>query len=109
MFSQLYYLVRSKLDGSYLVARPNRAEPTEGSRQPEPGYLLVFREHFDALSYLNTHGSDVVDRFAVESVPGSQLESLLKRWGFAGIGLVQDPLIPRVEFLSREESDIESG
>jgi len=32
----------------------------------------MFREHFDALSYLNTHGSDLADRFGVESVPGSR-------------------------------------
>jgi len=57
----------------------------------------MFREHFDALSYLNTHGSDLADRFGVESVPGSQV-GLLKRWGFTGVGIVQDPLLPKIEF-----------
>jgi hypothetical protein len=60
----------------------------------------MFREHFEALSYLNTHGSGVADRFAVESLPGTQLAGLIKRWGFAGVGIVQDPLLPRIEFLS---------
>lgn len=95
MFSQVYYLVRSRADGRYLVAHPSPdAEPGES------GYLLMFREHFEALSYLNTHGSDVAERFAVESVPGTQLGGLLKRWGFTGVGVVQDPLLPKIEFLS---------
>jgi len=95
MLSQVYYLVRSRADGRYLVAHPSPdAEPDES------GYLLMFREHFEALSYLNTHGSDVAERFAVESVPGTQLGGLLKRWGFTGVGVVQDPLLPKIEFLS---------
>lgn len=99
MLSQTFYLVRSKLDGSYLVAHPKpSAQPDQPSA--DPGFLLMFREHFDALSYLNTHGAEVADRFAVETLPGTQLETLLKRWGFAGVGIVQDPLLPRVEFLS---------
>lgn len=94
MLSQVYYLARSRADGRYLVAHLN----TDAAG--ESGYLLMFREHFDALSYLNTHGSDVADRFAVESVPGTQLADLLKRWGFTGVGIVQDPLLPKIEFLS---------
>lgn len=97
MFSEVYHVIRSKADGSYIAAHPRTGE------QPGPSYLLIFREHFEALSYLNTHGADVSDRFAVESVPGSQLINLVKRWGFTGLGLVQDPLIPRVEFLSYEQ------
>ena len=94
MFSQTYYLVRSIADGQYLVAHLKQDEVTQG-------YLLMFREHFDALTYLNTHGKDIADRFAVESIAGSQLENLMKRWNFTGIGMVQDPLLPKVEFLSR--------
>lgn len=95
MSSQVYYLVRSRADGRYLVAHLSPdAEPGES------GYLLMFREHFEALSYLNTHGSDVAERFAVESVPSTQLGGLLKRWGFTGVGVVQDPLLPKIEFLS---------
>ncbi|BAZ52477.1 hypothetical protein NIES4103_51380 [Nostoc sp. NIES-4103] len=90
MLSEVYYLVRSKTDGRYLTARPS----AEAS-----GYLLLFRENFDALSYLNTHAPDVANRFAVESIPGTQLGSLLKRWGFGGVGIVSDPLLPKVEFL----------
>lgn len=100
MYAQIYYLVRSKADGRYLVAHLGEAN-REDRATPDPGYLLLFREHFDALSYLNTHGQGVSDRFSVESVPGSQIESLLKRWNFKGIGIVQDPLLPKVEFLAR--------
>lgn len=95
MLSQTFYLVRSRSDGSYLVARPDRSAGAE----PGAGYLLMFREHFDALSYLNTHGAGVAEQFAVESMAPTQINGLLQRWGFAGLGVVQDPLLPRVEFL----------
>lgn len=97
MFSQIYYLILSRADGRYLVAKPNT-----GNDSAEVSYLLMFREHFDALSYLNTHGSNIADRFAVESVSGTQLKNLLKRWGFAGVGIVQDPLVPQIEFLEQD-------
>ncbi len=99
MFSQIYYLILSRADGRYLVAKPNPS-----SNESDAGYLLMFREHFDALSYLNTHGADVVDRFAVESVSGTQVKNLLQRWGFSGVGIVQDPLVPQIEFLSHSSS-----
>ncbi|MBE9125611.1 MULTISPECIES: hypothetical protein [unclassified Coleofasciculus] len=95
MFTQIYYLILSRVDGRYLVAQPNA-----GTSEVGAGYLLMFRERFDALSYLNTHGSDVADRFSVESVPSTQLKGLLQRWGFTGVGIVQDPLVPQIEFLS---------
>ncbi|HEY9672253.1 MAG TPA: hypothetical protein V6D11_12465 [Waterburya sp.] len=95
MFSQIYYLILSRADGRYLVAKPNTA-----TQETDTGYLLMFREHFDALSYLNTHAAGVAERFAVESVSGSQIKNLLQRWGFSGVGIVQDPLVPRIEFLS---------
>ncbi|ACB51646.1 conserved hypothetical protein [Crocosphaera subtropica ATCC 51142] len=95
MFSQIHYIVRSKVDGKYLVARINKGED-----EVSMSYLLVFQENFEALSYLNTHGSDVSDRFIVESTSGKQLKSILQRWDFQGIGLVKDPLLPRIEFLS---------
>jgi hypothetical protein len=94
MLSQTHYLIRSRQDGRYLVAR------TQNGSEDSKGYLLMFREHFDALSYLNTHGSNVADRFGVESVSGTQLKGLLKRWGFQGLGLVEDPLVPQIKFLS---------
>ena len=93
MFSQIYYLLRSKVDGSYLAAH---LQQSSGS-----GYLLMFREDFEALSYLNKHGADVRDRFTVESIPGSQLKNLIQRWDFSGVGIVVDPLIPTIEFLSK--------
>ncbi|PMB19601.1 hypothetical protein [Fischerella thermalis] len=92
MFSEIYYLVRSKTDGRYLTAHPN----ADGV-----SYLLMFREHSDALSYLNTHAGELANRFAVESIPGSQLKALLKRWGFGGVAMVTDPLLPKIEFLQQ--------
>ena len=62
--SQTHYLIRSKVDGQYLAARPR--SDTEDSDRPAPSYLLMFKEHADALSYLNMHGAAVADRFAVE-------------------------------------------
>lgn len=106
MFSQVFYLVRSKIDGQYLAAHPNsprRNSPdSDAETSANPAYLLLFKEHFDALSYLNTHGAEVADQFAVESMAGSQLGSLMKRWGFTGIGLVQDPLLPQVDFMRQD-------
>lgn len=99
MFSQVFYLIRAKADGQYLMARPLQTEEREGRSTTEQTYLILFKEHFDALTYLNTHGADLVDQFAVESMPGGQLGSVIKRWGFTGIGLVEDPLLPQIEFL----------
>lgn len=97
MFSQIYYLILSRADGRYLVAKPNT-----GTQDTGASYLLMFREHFDALSYLNAHGVDVADRFAVESATETQIKNLLQRWGYSGVGIVQDPLVPRIEFLSQK-------
>lgn len=99
MFAEIFYLLRSKADGQYLVARPRIDRATQ---EPDPGFLLMFKEHADALSYLNAHGSSVANRFAVESIPGSQLKALLNRWGFTGFGMVQDPLLPTVDFLRKD-------
>jgi hypothetical protein len=95
MLSQTNYLIRSKIDGKYLVARPQMAEG-----KAETGYLLVFREHFEALSYLNTHGKNVANNFVVESISANSLKGLLQRWGFNGIGVVEDPLLPKIQFLA---------
>ncbi len=98
MLSQTCYLLRSRIDGSYLAAYPNRTdEQTE--RKPADGYVLMFQEHFDALSYLNKFAAGVSDRFSVESLPGNQIAQVLNRWGFKGVGVVKDPLLPTVEFL----------
>ncbi len=106
MLSQVFYLIRSKADGQYLVARtkaePKQEDDQRGARAVDAQYLLVFKEHYDALSYINTHGADVADQFAVESIAGTQLGNLLKRWGFMGMGMVQDPLLPRIEFLQHD-------
>ena len=96
MLSQANYLIRSKIDGKYLVARMQ----TE-TQQKEANYLLLFQEDYDALSYINTHGADFRDRLTVESVSSLQLKSLLQRWGYEGIGLVEDPLVPQIKFMSQ--------
>ncbi|MEM9925425.1 MAG: hypothetical protein AAF915_17005 [Cyanobacteria bacterium P01_D01_bin.50] len=91
MLSEIYYLIRSKADGRYLAARPNEDDAST--------FVLVFRENFDALSYLNTHASDLADRLGVESVSGTQLKTVLQKWSFNGLGMVTDPLLPTIEFL----------
>ncbi|MEY3827697.1 MAG: hypothetical protein RLZZ148_2517, partial [Cyanobacteriota bacterium] len=50
-------------------------------------------------SYLNTHAGGLAAEFSVESLSGSQLKAVLKRWGFQGIGVVNEPLEPRIKFL----------
>jgi hypothetical protein len=97
MLSQTYYLIRSRQDGSYLVARPQASS----QNQSQPGFVLLFREQADALSYLNTHAPDLANQFAVESLTPSQLETVLKRWSFKGVGVVDDPLLPTVSFLTQ--------
>ena len=106
MVSQLYYLLRSRADGSYLVARPQRSTPGNSNDQPEnqpppAGFLLVFTADYDALSYLNTHAPDLRDNFSVEAITPSGLKPLMNRWNFQGLGMVQDPRLPEVEFFNR--------
>lgn len=103
MVSQLYYLLRSRADGSYLVAHP-RPSTAVDPNQPQPtGFLLVFTTDYDALSYLNAHAPDLAAQFAVESVTASRLKPLLGRWDFQGVGMVQDPRLPTVEFFGRSD------
>ncbi|MEO0375599.1 MAG: hypothetical protein AAF329_13430 [Cyanobacteria bacterium P01_A01_bin.17] len=96
MDSALYYVLRSQANSNYLTAHPNPDTAV--------AYLLVFSEQFDALSYLNTHGSEVSQHFQVETLPTRQLRGVLDRWQLQGIGLVQDPLLPRIEFLQVKAS-----
>lgn len=95
MYSQIYYLLRSKQDGRHLAARPEGPES-------EKTFLLIFPADYDALSYLSTHAPEMRDRFAVESVPAYQLKAMLSRWGFFGVGMVSDPIPPSVEFMQRD-------
>jgi len=97
MFTQIYYLIRSKADGRYLVAHPEQDLQQDRSQSR---YLLLFRESFEALSYLNTHSPDMAGRFATESVSKNQIAGLLQRWSYQGVGIVLDPLLPRIEFLA---------
>jgi hypothetical protein len=77
-----------------LVAKPDGT----GERQ----FLLLFEADHEALSYLSIHAPEVSDRFVVESLPSFQIKDVLKRWGFAGVGLVGDPRVPEVEFVTRD-------
>lgn len=95
MYSQVYFLLRSKQDGRHLAARPDETATDQT-------YLLIFAADYEALSYLSTHAPEARDRFAVESVPAYQLKDLLNRWGFAGVGKVSDPTPPIVQFMPRD-------
>jgi hypothetical protein len=97
MLSETHYLLRSRQDGQYLVARLR-----QGESETPANYVLLFQESYDALSYLNTHAKDLAANFAVETLSGTQLKGLMQRWGFQGIGLVSEPLEPRVQFLVYE-------
>jgi hypothetical protein len=93
IFNQIYYLIRAKQDGQYLVAKIDNQQG-KNSR-----YLLVFKEDFEALSYLNAHAQDYSPQFTVESVSNAQLKGIMQRWGFNGMGIVEDYLIPKIKFL----------
>lgn len=93
MLLQINYIIRSKQDGKYLVARA----PTNGV---EASYLLVFQQDYDAMSYINTHGREFRDRLSVETVSPTQLKGLMQRWNYDGFGIVKDPLLPEIQFVS---------
>lgn len=98
MSTQIYYLLRSRIDGSYLTAHPEKDQPEDDDN----GYLLVFSADYDALSYLNAHASqDIANQFAVESVVSSQLGPVLQRWSLQGVGVVEEPRLPQVSFFRR--------
>ena len=94
MLLQVNYLIRSKKDGKYLVARIPEQSGIESS------YLLVFKQDYDALSYINTHGQEYSDRLTVETASPIQLKSLMERWNYAGFGIVKDPLLPDIQFIA---------
>jgi len=94
MLLQINYLIRSKKDGKYLVARLPQKNGIEAS------YLLVFQHDYDALSYINTHSQGYSDRLTVETASPIQLKSMLERWNYDGFGIVKDPLVPRIEFVA---------
>ncbi len=97
MLNTPYYLLRAKSTGQYLVARP----PIEGGHpeQPTDPFLLLFVADFDALSYLNAHAGDHAAQFSVEYCDRTQIKKICDRWSYKGIGVVNDPLVPRIEFL----------
>ena len=94
MLLQINYLIRSKQDGKYLVARMPRQSGTEAS------YLLVFQHDYDAISYINSHGREYSDRLTVETASPMQLKGLMQRWDYNGFGIVKDPLLPEIQFVS---------
>ncbi|MCC0176678.1 hypothetical protein I4641_06760 [Waterburya agarophytonicola K14] len=94
MLLQVNYLIRSRKDGKYLVARLPEKSGIEAS------YLLVFQQDYDALSYINTHGKEYGDLLTVETASPTQLKSLMLRWSYAGFGIVKDPLVPDIQFVS---------
>lgn len=94
MLLQINYLIRSKKDGKYLVAR------VPGQNGKDNSYLLVFQQDYDALSYINTHGQEYSDRLTVESASPMQLKSLQQRWAYSGFGVVKDPLVPDIQFVA---------
>ncbi len=89
-----YYVIRSKLDGQYLVANIVKNEHLAKEQ-----YILVFNEDFEALSYLNAHAPQFTGHFVVECLGESQLKTILQRWGYIGLGYVQEPLQPTIHFL----------
>jgi hypothetical protein len=101
MVSQLYYVLRSRIDGQYLAAHPRTDPPLNPDQPPPAGFLLVFTADYEALTYLNAHAPDLSDKFGVETVMATNLKGLLSRWNFQGLGMVQDPRIPEVEFFNR--------
>lgn len=94
MLLQINYLIRSKQDGKYLVARVPQSNGVEAS------YLLVFQQDYDAMSYINTHGKEFSDRLSVETASPTQLKALKQRWNYYGFGIVKDPLLPEIQFVS---------
>ncbi|NEQ51827.1 MAG: hypothetical protein F6K11_17080 [Leptolyngbya sp. SIO3F4] len=95
MFTKSYYLLRSTQDGQYLAAKPRNVEDSKG-------FLMLFNADYEALSYVNQHAAEVANRFAVESISGPQLKQMLDRWGYEGVGVVTDPLVPQVDFLRKQ-------
>ncbi|MEM6599228.1 MAG: hypothetical protein AAF635_13885 [Cyanobacteria bacterium P01_C01_bin.69] len=97
MLNTPYYLLRSKSTGKYLIARPSvEGEHPEAPTDP---FLLLFIADFDALSYLNTHAKEHAAQFSVEYCDQTKIKGICDRWSYKGIGIVNDPLVPRIEFL----------
>ncbi|MEL7354242.1 MAG: hypothetical protein AAFN38_22680 [Cyanobacteria bacterium J06560_5] len=98
MLTTPYYLLRANSTGQYLVARP----PVEGGHPelPTEPFLLLFIADFDALSYLNAHAGEHAAQFSVEYCDQTKIKGICDRWSYKGVGIVNDPLVPSVEFLS---------
>jgi hypothetical protein len=89
MLSQQYYVLRSRGSGEYLVAHPT-ANASEG-------FLLLFSTDYEALSYVNIHSPG--SPCTVEGFPITALRTTLVRWQLVGVGIVNDPLVPQIQFL----------
>ncbi len=44
----------------------------------------------------------MAQQFGVESVISNQLTGILQRWGYQGMGVVEDPIEPRIKFFKQE-------
>ena len=85
-----YYLILLQQNGRYLVAYPEN----------ERSYLLLFLEYAQALSYLNTHAKQLAENFKIECLSMGQIQLIIKRWQFDGLGIVEDPWEPKIEWFS---------
>ena len=97
MLATPYYLLRSKSTGQYLVARPP-AQGAHPEQLPDP-FLMLFIADFDAMSYLNAHAKELATQFSVEYCDRTRIKAICDRWDYKGVGIVNDPLVPRVEFM----------
>ncbi|MEM8602376.1 MAG: hypothetical protein AAGF24_00885 [Cyanobacteria bacterium P01_H01_bin.121] len=90
MITKPYYAIRARQTGRYLTA----SDPDTVAQ-----YLLLFREDFEARSYLTTHAQDLKAQFTIEYLSQNAIAPILGRWDLQGIGIVIDPLIPTIQFL----------
>lgn len=99
MLSQAYFIVRAIRDGRPLVARPRSSSSSSPPETQPTAFLLLFREKPEAMSYLNTHAGNLAQHFRIEPVKRTQIPAILNRWNYRGVGLVEDPLVPQIDFL----------
>ena len=97
MSNSHYYLLCAKSNGKYLAARP--PANLDLPEQPTDSFLMLFIADFDALSYLNTHAKTHADQFSVAYCDRTQIKRICDRWNYKGVALVNDPLVPRLEFM----------
>ncbi len=100
MFAETYTVLRSQVNGRYLVAHPQT--------ETRSAFLLVFQDLEQALSYVNAHAPSTAGSWSLEPITTPQVQQMINRWQFAGFGLVEDPLVPNIRFMQLS-SDSGSG